>query len=181
MSIFTRTTDEAIDRFTLEDGTEVAVGYDHDAEEPFQQSDAWSHMAIRRAGTGINEWFGDERLGRDWDGWENFEGSGLTPEEAECWFRYTTECPGKSFDITVTDLYGWPEFQVVIGNVFWEHHGIDYSEERAQKEAEELAKTWGAWAEGSVYLIEVEHPDGEVQYVGGIYGDVTKANVREYL
>lgn len=181
MSIFTTTTDHAIDRFALEDGTEIAVGYDDSPDTPFGLGDTWNHIAIRRAYGRDRDWDGDMDLARDWDSWVDYDDSEDWPkEEAEAW-GYVTEAPGRSFEVQVTDLYGHPTYEVIIGNEFWEHHGIEKSDERALKEAEAIAKEWGHWAEGQVYLIEATYPDGDVHYCGNIYEDVTPENVRDYL
>jgi hypothetical protein len=181
MSIFTTTTDHAIDRFTLEDGTEIAVGYDDNPETPFGLGDTWNHIAIRRPYGRDRDWAGDESLGELWDQWIYFEEAELTPEEAEDWLGFTPDRPGDIFDIKVYDLYGHPEFTVIIGNEFWEHYGIEKSDERALKEAEAIAKEWGHWAEGQVFLVEATYPDGDVHYCGNIYEDVTRENIRNYL
>lgn len=181
MSIFTHTVDRALERFTLDDGTEIAVGYDLDAEEPFGMGDTWNRMAIRRVERVYEEWHGDEKLYKAWELWEESESMDMTDEEKESYYGEVPQKPGREVEIQVTDLYGWPKFQVIVGNDFWEHHGIVFSEERFEQEAEALAKEWGVWAEGKVYLIEVTNPDGETYYVGNVYEDVTPENIHDYL
>lgn len=168
MSIFITTNDSALDRFTLDDGTEIAIGYDLDADSPFGIGDTWEGIAIRRAYGRDTEWDGDTSLGRRWEEW--LDG-----------YLLAEELPGREYEIQVTDLYGHPSFQVIISNEFWEIHGIEESAERALKEAETIAKEWGHWAEGEVYLIEVTGTSGEVEIIGNVYGDVTKDNVEDYL
>lgn len=179
MSIFTHTTDTALDRFTLEDGVEIAVGYDHDAEDPFGLGDSWVGMAIRRVSN--SQWFGDKNLAHEYEGWINFQESDITAEEAECFCGYRTKSPGRRLVVTVKDLYGHPEYEVLISNGFWELHGIEESDEQAEHEVQALAYEFGHWETGQVYLIEITYPDGEVEYRGDIYEDVTLDNVHDYI
>lgn len=181
MSIFTHTTDTAIDRFPLEDGVEIAVGYDHDAESPFYLGDSWVGMAIRPTAGGAEEWYGDKFLGRAYEKWIDFQGSGLTKEEAEMYFGFETENPGRYETVIVNDLYGGPKYEVIISNGFWDLHGIEESDERAEHEAKALAHEFGHWETGAVYLIEITYPDGEVEYRGDIYEDITQDNVHNYI
>lgn len=58
---FTREVDEAIARYELDDGTEIAIATDMDADNPFEMGDTWNHTAI-----GVHEgqlrWYGDSSL-----------------------------------------------------------------------------------------------------------------------
>lgn len=181
MSIFTHTTDTALDRFTLEDGVEIAVGYDTAAESPFALGDSWVGMAIRPCSRDMGEWYGDKNLGRQYEKWEDFQASGLTKDEAEMYLDFTTESPGRYDTLTAEGLYGFPEYEVVISNGFWDLHGIEESDERAEHEAQALVNEFGHWDHGEVYLIEITYPDGEVEYRGDIYEDVTQDNVHDYI
>lgn len=48
---------------------------------------------------------------------------------------------------------------------------------------DEVLDTFQQWADGYVYLIEVEQPNGETDVIGGIYGDMptTEQDVQDYL
>lgn len=58
---FTREIDDAIARYELDDGTEIALATDMDADDPFDMGDTWKHTAIG-VHDGQLRWHGDSSL-----------------------------------------------------------------------------------------------------------------------
>lgn len=212
MSIFTHTTDTAIDRFTLDDGTEVAVGYDRDATNPIADFDE-GFASIGRTLDDytdhdpngfmkeMDDWRNDldqyvseihasvyfltKKFGERWFESEEAHESGLFQELVE--FLEGEDEPEKpahlhEYTLQATNEWGHPEFRVIINSEEYEKHtGLEATPENLAREAQALVDLYGAWAEGSVYMIEITYPDGEVDYLGGIYGDVDEIYVRALL
>ena len=101
--------------------------------------------------------------------------SGLFEELVE--FLETEDEPEKpahlhEYTLRATNEWGHPEFRVVIDAEAYEQFvGQEATPENLESEAKAMVDLYGAWAEGSVYMVGITLPDGETEYIGGIYGD----------
>lgn len=101
--------------------------------------------------------------------------SGLFEELVE--FLETEDEPEKpahlhEYTLQATNEWGHPEFRVVINaEEFEKRVGREATPENLASEAQALVDLYGAWAEGSVYMVGITLPGEDTEYIGGIYGD----------
>lgn len=173
--MFTHTTDTAIDRWTDAEGFEFAYTYDQYADNPFDWG--WEGMYVmpfdhRRTDSG------DESIRRELDNWlDDLEqcradlDDAETSEDAEIAQEALLDHEASRPEI-VTFEYG--EWQVFVDlpafREGWGYaEGTSYEELRTHIEG--LMDTYRAWCNGEVYVGGVTSPDGETDYLGGIYLD----------
>lgn len=176
--MFTNTIDTAIDRWTDDNGYEFAYSYDQDAENPFDWG--WEGVYVmpfdhRRIDSG------DEHIRRELDNWlDDLEQYQVDLEEAE-----TSEDAEIAQDALMDHEASRPkietfecnEWQVFVDlPVFcetWGHpEGTTLEEVRTHVAG--LMDTYRAWCNGEVYVGGVTAPDGETDYLGGIYLDYAR-------
>lgn len=77
------------------------------------------------------------------------------------------------FNLQAYNEYGWPEFRIVIDKA--EATMVTGFKPTADKTWEMFARgivdSFAAWSEGSVYRIEAEYPNGDIECLSGIYTD----------
>lgn len=171
----TNTTDHSIDRWTDDNGYEYAYSYDHDAENPFDWG--WEGLYVmpfdhRRIDSG------DEQIRRELDAWlDDLEQYQTNLDEAE-----TSEDAEIAQEALLDHEASRPDIET-----------FEYSEWQVFVDLPEFRKSWGfapdaplealmtllrghldtyrAWCNGEVYVGGVTTPDGETDYLGGIYLD----------
>lgn len=148
----------------------------HDPNEFMKYLDYWKHDHEAWVGeieTSVH--FLVKEFGERW--FENPEAheSGLFHELVEHF--ETSDEPEKpaglhEYVLRATNEWGHPEFRVVIDAEEYERlTGREATPENLASEAQSLVDLYGAWAEGSVYMVGITLPDGESDCFGGVYGD----------
>lgn len=187
MSIFTTTTDHALNRFTLPDGTTVAVGYDLDATDPLED-EFIGHVAAERV-TSRQSYIssGATELISQYEEWNARAGElDQQREEGELTAaEYVAELADlgpltiERHEYTAYNLWGHPTFAAYI-----DRQGVQEAIGEGgdvDKVVQGVLTDYAQWAEGEMYLLEIEHPDGTTDYIGGIIEDVTAENVNQYI
>lgn len=202
MSIFHTMHDSSLVTIECTTGEIVRVGYDESPECPLDW-DIFGASACRRVERyDNNNFYGDEDTITaykdhlaDLEEWEDevselanekadnegvkvFNGNWkYTPEYMEIWqdvalhYRPIPVCP------VIVLRSG--EFETIVNKVQPDCvRGV-----ALETLANEVADTFQQWANNEVYLIEIEHTNGELNYIGGIYGDMptTEQDVQDYL
>ncbi|ABF57546.1 gp96 [Corynebacterium phage P1201] len=202
MSIFHTVHDSSLTTIECTTGEIVRVGYDEMPECPLDW-DVFGASACRRVDRHHDsDFLGDDDTVTayrdhlaDIDEWENEvselanekaddEGVDVfdsnwnhTPEYMDIWqdvvlhYRPMPECPvivRRSGECEAIVNKVQPDFMrgVVLADL-----------------AHDVLETFEQWADGEVYMIEVEHPNGDTDVIGGIYGDMptTEQDVQDYL
>lgn len=169
--MFTTVVDNSVARYTLPDGTNVAFAYDECMSNPvtefghpigIQRDD---RDAIMTDPTGVlTEYY--ELTNRieelEWLLEDGDEYSGEIREEIE-------ECREQLKGITFlewqdTNEYGWPTYHVAYRAEEFADAG--WNTEKLDSIAKDMAREYSAWANGSVYVMGIEVPGEETEYVG---------------
>ena len=184
--MFTRTVDDAVARYETDEGVKIAFAYDHDAPNPVEEYGysigikrlEWDYIATDPHGL-LEDWHRTEEAIAEADAmaWA----MGMTLDEAlaelddnedldpvyavilhEC--REAMQERKDLVRIEWTDYaeYWHPTYEVVyslkgLSDEGWNRH-------RADEIVKSLAREYSAWANGSVYLMGVETPQGEEEY-----------------
>lgn len=81
----------------------------------------------------------------------------------------------REYNLRARDEDGWPEFRIVINvDLARENTGLELATEESIEElAQGIVDSYGAWAEGSVYVVGIEnHETGDDDDImGGVYGN----------
>lgn len=203
MSIFYTGQDRSLVTIECTTGEIVRVGYDETPECPTNDWAIFSASACRRVERyDNNNFYGDEDTVTaykdhlaDVEEWEDevselanekADNEGVkvfdsnwkyTPEYMEIWqdialhYRPIPECPvivRRSGEFEAIVNKDQPDFMrgVVLSDL-----------------ANDVLETFEQWANGGVYMVEVEQPNGETDVIGGIYGDMptTESDIQDYL
>ena len=174
--MFTRTIDLALDRWTDDKGFEFAYIHDDDAENPF----TWG-------------WDGICFLADDYR--HGDAGDIGVADELKVWLE---EKQDLEYDLAQAILHGSAEVRNEIANELADHVSnrpeiqvIEYRGMTAYVHVPTYVAVWGGrydeshlrscvdtyltWVEGSVYIGAVTTPEGETEYLGGIYLDETES------
>lgn len=202
MSIFYTGQDRSLVTIECTTGEIVRVGYDEMPECPtdWGMFDASACRRVTRYED--NNFYGDESTIIDYkdhladvEEWENevselayeqADNEGVkvfdsnwkyTPEYMEIWqdvalhYRPIPECPvivRRSGEFEAIVNKDQPDFMrgVVLSDL-----------------ADDVLETFQQWADGYVYMVEVEQPNGDTDVIGGIYGDMptTEQDIQDYL
>ena len=170
--MFTRTIDLALDRWTDDKGFEFAYIHDDDADNPFDWG--WEGIAAvahdsRRIDSGdlsipsrYEAWLDDlEQIQTDVDYAE-------TSEDAEVATEALLDHEDKRPPVIWFDYEGWT---VYVDTDEFDMAPDDATDEQIEEIARSMMDTYSQWAEGSVYVGAVTTPEGETEYLGGIYLD----------
>ena len=173
--MFTHTVDSAVARYTLPDGTEIAFAHDDMADNPVTDYgysigiERVERHAIATDPTGVLEEY-DSLATRieDLEAWvEWFRGvsDGEEPEEA---LEELEECREEIKGITFLEWedkeeYGWPSYRIAYRAEALIADG--WNADKLDEIVKGMAREYSAWANGSVYLMGVEVPGEEVEYL----------------
>lgn len=163
--MFTKTIDNAVARYTLSDGTEIAFAHDEDASNPVTATEY--SIGIRRDDRDsittdpigvLEEYHGLVERIEDLDGDESEEAL----EELE-------ECREALKDITFlewTDYeeYGHPSYLIAYREEDLIADG--WNGDKLDEIVKGMAREYSAWANGSVYVMGIEIPGEEPEYYG---------------
>lgn len=167
--MFTTVVDNAVARYTLPDGTNVAFGYDECADNPV--TDYEYKIGIQRDErdtimtdpTGVlTEYY--ELTNRietlEWllEGGDNYSGE-VREEIEEC----REELKGITFfEWQDTNEYGHPAYHVAYRSEELIKDG--WNADNLDSIVKDMAREYSAWANGSVYLMGIEVPGEETEY-----------------
>ena len=173
--MFTRTVDDAVARYTLADGTQVAFGHDECRENPVEEvgipigivrdhwrAEASDPMRVLEAYDSLRDRIEDLE---EWCEWYQGVSDGEEPLDA---LEELEDCREELKGITYLEWqdkeeYGWPTYRIAYRaeDLVKEGWRGDHLDEIIKA----FAREYSAWANGSVYLMGVETPDGDVEYV----------------
>lgn len=187
--MFYTVTDNAVARYTTDNGTSIAVAYDECADNPLEFMDApLGIQSLDRHGAG----FDPAGVLEDYLYYREMLESGedcLASLEVSLEEFWETEEDRDPVDLSImddyetaleelkdivffewrdTDEWGWPGFRVAYRVSGMREAG--YNAERLDDIAKDMAREFSAWANGSVYVVGVENADGEAEYIGGFVG-----------
>lgn len=189
-----------IEEYTYPDGLVVRVGYDQFATNIHDDFDAEFsgitrvHNSIPSDRCGVMKAYEDlldeiERLSDEvedtvWELVRDTDGPWWTSQDTEA-----MDCLAGQLEelqdaidkrdskyhhatIAVTKEYGWPVFEVVIDKDLARENMVPANTpEELDHLANGIVDTYSAWAEGSVFEIEAEFPNGDMECMGGhLYG-----------
>lgn len=158
-------------------GRVLGRGYtDHDPNGFMKEMDDWEYARDQYADEIYTSvYFLTKEFGERWFENPKAHESGLFEELVE--FLENEDEPEKpanlhEYTLQATNEWGHPEFRVVINAEEYEKlTGREATPENLAIEAQSLVDLYGAWAEGSVYMVGITLPDEEDYCIGGIYGD----------
>lgn len=173
--MFTNTIDTAIDRWTDDEGYEFAYSHDADTDNPFDWG--WEGLYVMAfAHRRIDS--GDEQIRRVLDDWlddlEQYQtdlDEAETSEDAEIAQEALLDHETSRPDIETFEYNEWQVFvDLPVFRKAWGYaEGTNYEELKSHVTG--LMDTYRAWCNGEVYVGGVTTPDGETDYLGGIYLD----------
>lgn len=173
--MFTRTIDDALTRYTLEDGTQVAFAHDECRDNPVEdygykigiQRDERNAMSSDPVGVLAEYDSLHIRIGdlEAWCEWYRGVSDGEEPIDA---MEELEECREEIKGITYlewkdTDEYGWPTYRIAYRAEDLIADG--WNADKLDEIVKDMAREYSAWACGSIYLMGVETPDGDQEYV----------------
>lgn len=193
--MFTTVVDNAVARYTLPNGTEVAFAYD---ESPFNPVEEYEYRigiqrderdTIMTDPTGVlteyyeltnriednrdsldyaRKYLGDElidqALNGELDYYEHESFDDALVASLDELREDEEELKGITFlEWQDTDEYGWPTYHVAYRAEEFADAG--WNTEKLDSIVKGMAREYSAWANGSVYLMGIEVPGDEVEYV----------------
>lgn len=166
--MFTSTIDLAVDRWTDDKGFEFAYIHDHDAENPFNWG--WEGICFLADDYRHGD-AGDIGVADELKAWleekQDLEQEVLDaePEDRDEIAKELADHETNRPEIEVIEYRGMTAYVHVPTYVdVW---GGRYDESHLRS----CVDTYLTWAEGSVYVGAVTTPEGETEYLGGIYLD----------
>ena len=173
--MFTTTNDYAVARYTLPDGTEIAFAHDDMATNPVTDCEYSigiirdDRNAIATDPTGVLEEY-DSLIPRiedleAWIEWFRTVNDGEEPEEA---LEELEDCRDELKAITFLEWtdkeeYGWPSYRIAYRAADLIADG--WNGDKLDEIVKGMAREYSAWANGSVYLMGVEVPGEETEYL----------------
>lgn len=191
--MFTRTVDEAVVRYETDEGVKIAFAYDHDAPNPVEeygysigiQRLEWDYIATDPRGI-LEDWHrtGEVIAEADAMAWA----MGMSLDEALAKLETDEDRPAGEeeldpvdeeilrdcreamderkdlvrFEWTDYEEYGHPTYEVVYSLKGLSDEG--WSLGHADEIVKGMAREYSAWANGSVYLMGIETPEGVESY-----------------
>ena len=172
--MFTRTIDDAVARYTLEDGTTVAFAYDECRDSPVEccefrigiQRDERNAMSSDPVGV-LAEYDSLHLRIEDLEAWCEWYRGVSDGEEPIDAMEELEDCREELKDITYLewvdhDEWGWPKYRIAYRAEDLIEDG--WNADQLDEIVRGMAREYSAWACGSVYLMGVETPDGETEY-----------------
>lgn len=175
--MFTESVDNAVVRYVLDDGTEVAFGFDEAPVNPVEvfdfpigiQSTLPDTAASDPRGTledydRIEASIESLEAEREWLGGSLDEDDEYRLDEidAELWDLHEDLADIVYFEWTDYDSYGHPVYGVAYSREDMADQG--YGPGVMQEVAEDMARQYAAWASGQCYKLGVQRPDGSEYY-----------------
>lgn len=182
--MFTRVVDDAVARYVLADGTEVAFAHDFDSANPVVEFDY--PIGIERMERGsiaadpvgllarydrLNEAAEEGghllgELGMTLD--EALEQEDLDPVDTVSLREYENAQAQLErltyMEWTDTNEYGHPTYRIVYDREMMDHEG--WNVDRLDSIVKEMAREYSAWTCGSLYVMGVEDPENGPVYMG---------------
>lgn len=173
--MFTRTIDDAVARYTLPNGTEVAFAHDECPINPVEEygykigivRDEWratetDPMRVLEAYDSLRDRIEDLE---EWCEWYLDVSDGEEPVDA---MEELEECREELKGITYLvwrdkDEYGWPTYRIAYRAKDLIADG--WNADNLEDIVKGFAREYSAWACGSVYVMGVEYPDGDTEYL----------------
>lgn len=173
--MFTTVVDNAVARYTLPNGTEVAFGYDECALNPVEecrypigiQRDERNTIMTDPTGV-LTEYYELTNRIEDLEAWCEWYRSVSDGEEPEDAMEEIAECREELKGITFLEWkdtieYGNPNYHIAYRAEELIKDG--WNADNLDSIVKSMAREYSAWANGSVYLMGIEVPGDEVEYV----------------
>lgn len=173
----TFTTDYAIDRWTDSEGFEFGYAHDNSAENPFDWG--WEGIAaIAHDSRRIDN--GDLSIPRRYEVWlDDYEliqadvADAETSEDAEAATEELLDHEDQRPPVIWFDYEGWT---VYVDTEDFDMAPDDATDEQIEELARSRMDTYSQWADGEVYVGAVTTPDGDTEYLAGIYLDPARCD-----
>lgn len=175
--MFTHTVDTALDRWTADDGYEFAYSHDYDADSPFDWG--WEGMYVMPFDSRRMD-AGDEQIRRVLDAWaddlETLEYEVETARADKTWDLAALEADLAAHLEARPEIetFEYDSWQVFVDLPVWRKdwgYPDDATLEDMRRHLEGNLDTYKSWCNGEVYVAGVTTPDGDTEYLGGIYLD----------